>query len=247
MTQCCIALGANLGDPAKQFELALTALNKAGHRVLRSSRNYITPAMGSEAGCDFHNAAAVIDTPLPPEEFLQQLHDIEASLGRRRTIAWGPRSLDLDLLFYRNTVVQASNLVVPHPLLWLRRFVLDPLNEVAKDWMHPTLGETVGELLQRLNVQPLEIEIQGADATIIAAVYEALRNHFAVDSFELTSQPTNRQFAVIATGDSRPLAHPTQPNIESARILRRPADCVLESFLRDVLTAALPPDQLLTD
>ena len=247
MTQCCIALGANLGDPARQFESALVALHEAGHRVLRSSQNYVTPAMGSEAGDEFHNAAAVIDTPLPPEDFLQQLHDIESRLGRRRTITWGPRSLDLDLLFYGNAVVQASNLVVPHPLLWFRRFVLGPLNEVAKDWMHPTLGETVGELLQKLNVQPLEIEIQGEDSTTVATVYEALRNDFAANSFKLTSQPTDRKFAVVARTGSRPLTHPTQPNIESARILRRPADCVLESFLRDVLTAALPHDQLLTD
>lgn len=246
MTQCCIALGANLGDPAQQFELALSALKKAGNKVLRTSRNYITPAMGSEAGCDFHNAAAVLDTPLPAEKFLQQLHDIEAMLGRQRTIVWGPRSLDLDLLLYNDEVVQTASLVVPHPLLWFRRFVLAPLCEVAPDWVHPTLGESVSQLLERLNTRPIIIEIDGdsVDESMIDAIQESLKLNFQPGCIELTNRRTENQFATVKT-DSEPKFHASQPNLETARIVRKPADGDIEVFLQDILTAALPHNQLI--
>lgn len=245
MTLCCIALGANLGDPAKQFESALSALNEAGHQILHTSQNYVTPPMGSQAGDDFHNAAAVVDTELPPEQFLQTLHKIEATLGRQRALVWGPRSLDLDLLFYKDAAIQSAELVVPHPSLWFRRFVLEPLSDVAADWVHPTLKESVKDLLQRLNVRPLRIEIQGEEQSSICSVGETLGNHFREGSFELTDRQTADQFAAVTSAVSATGSHGVQPNLESTRLLRRPADNPLESFLRDILTAALPHNQLI--
>lgn len=247
MTQCCIALGANLADPTEQFASALAALDSAGQRVITTSQNHITPAMGSEAGGDFHNAAAVVDTSLPPAELLQLLHSIEAKLGRERTIVWGPRSLDLDLLFYADQVMESTSVVVPHPAIWYRRFVLAPLNEIAAAWVHPTLGQTVSELLQHLNQSPLQLEIPHLESPSIARLYKALHCDFTNGSFDIVQKAAHVPFATILIEDQSPRVHRVQPNTESTRVIRIPASDDTDVFLRNILTAALPHDQLLAD
>lgn len=159
MSLCCIGLGGNTGNPKSSFDSALARLGDFSVSVIEISPSVVTPAMGASAGPPFLNAAAVLDTDLTAQELLKLLHRIEAELGRERLIHWGPRPIDLDLLFFEQEVIDTEILTVPHPALWYRHFVLTPLSQVAPDWIHPVLGESVLQLLHRLQCRPLKLEV----------------------------------------------------------------------------------------
>jgi len=146
----CIGLGGNVGDVAATLRDALAALDALpGTRLLRASRFYRTPAWGVEAQPDFINAAAVVETTLAPRALLDALLAIERDHGRERAAdgsRWGPRTLDLDLLLHGDAVIDEPGLVVPHPQMHLRAFVLVPLAEVAPDAAVPGRGRVAGLL-----------------------------------------------------------------------------------------------------
>jgi 2-amino-4-hydroxy-6-hydroxymethyldihydropteridine diphosphokinase len=157
-----LGLGANLGDPRRQLSEALKLLNAAEEvEVTRVSTFYRNPPLGPADQPWYVNAAARVRTRLGPEELLRLLQQVEAALGRVRGEHWGPRRLDLDLLLYNGEVIFAPDLVVPHPEMHRRGFVLVPLAEIAPQAWHPVLGKSAGDLLAELNpadreaVQPL--------------------------------------------------------------------------------------------
>ena len=157
-----LGLGANLDDPRRQLSEALERLNMAEEvEVTRVSTFYRNPPLGPANQPWYVNAAARVRTRLGPEELLRLLQQVEAALGRVRGEHWGPRRLDLDLLLYNGEVIFAPNLVVPHPEMHRRSFVLVPLAEIAPQAWHPVLGKSTGDLLAELNpadreaVQPL--------------------------------------------------------------------------------------------
>lgn len=141
------------GRPPQEILLTvIAALGRIG-RLGAVSRLYASPAWPDPADPPFVNAVAALETGLSPAALLTALHAIEAGFGRRRTREYGPRTLDLDLLDYDGLVRTAdasSALVLPHPGIGLRDFVLRPLAEVAPRWIHPVTGESVERLLSRL-------------------------------------------------------------------------------------------------
>ena len=147
-----IGLGANLGSRGKTLQAALAELGRCkGVRVVRVSSFIDTEPVGGPAGQPrYLNAAAELRTTLAPEELLAVLRQVEDAFGRTREQHWGPRTLDLDLLLYQDRVIATPALQVPHPRMHERRFVLEPLCQIAPDAVHPVLGKTVRRLLEEL-------------------------------------------------------------------------------------------------
>jgi 2-amino-4-hydroxy-6-hydroxymethyldihydropteridine diphosphokinase len=144
-----VGMGSNLGDRAGSLLLALRGMTKAGLTVSRLSSVYETEPSGVfEEQPAFLNMVAELSAPLPePEALLRLLLDIERSLGRRRPRPLAPRTLDLDLLLYGDERRETDTLMLPHPRLHQRRFVLAPLAELIPEARHPTLDTTFAQLL----------------------------------------------------------------------------------------------------
>ena len=191
MSDCWIGLGANLGDARAAFDAAWSLLRDHPQiEVRQRSGLYRTAPVGVNASEPFLNAVCCVSTTLAPLELLDVLQFIELTLGRTRELHWGPRTLDLDLLFVDEQIISEPRLTVPHPAAWYRRFVIDPLFDVAPTLRHPVLNLTIAELRQRLQIRPLSIAF-GASWT---SLVEQLRP-------EVASRYPNAQ--LISLGDPR--------------------------------------------
>lgn len=151
----CIALGSNLGDRRGALDGAIAALRRHPAIVVRRVSSWIEtdPVGGPPGQGRYLNGAAVVETTLSPQELLDAMLAIEREFGRVRQTPAGPRTLDLDLLLYDDRVIEEPGLVVPHPRMVGRRFVLGPLAEIAPDARHPRENATVVDLLARLEGQ----------------------------------------------------------------------------------------------
>jgi len=144
-----LGLGSNLGDREGALEDALGRLAAHGFRVTRRSSLWLTEPVGGPPQGWFLNAAAEGETALRPETLLEACLSTEREMGRVRVERNGPRKIDLDILFFGDERLDTPGLVIPHPRLHERRFVLEPLAEIAPGFVHPVLGLTVRELLAR--------------------------------------------------------------------------------------------------
>jgi 2-amino-4-hydroxy-6-hydroxymethyldihydropteridine diphosphokinase len=169
-----VAIGGNVsslsGSPEETIVHSIVDIYQRIGSPIGTSSLYRTPAFPPGSGPDFVNAAVALQSNMSPEEILAILHDIEARYGRERQVRWGARTLDLDLIAVgtrvlpdravfdrwlaldaaRQTVETPPQLILPHPRMQDRAFVLVPLADVAADWRHPVLGKTIGEMLADL-------------------------------------------------------------------------------------------------
>lgn len=156
-----LLIGGNLGNRSAHLQKAIQLIEQYCGQVVQSSAIYETAAWGLIEQPAFYNQALKIETTLQPESLMQQLLSIEQEMGRIRTIKLGPRTIDLDMLFYNQIVLTTELLVLPHPALTERRFVLLPLSEIAPHLDHPIFHKTIEQLLNecpdQLDVQKLSI------------------------------------------------------------------------------------------
>jgi 2-amino-4-hydroxy-6-hydroxymethyldihydropteridine diphosphokinase len=151
MTHVVLALGANLGDRAANLREAVARLEAAGVRVLERSSIWETPPVPADQP-EYLNAAVVAETTLAPLDLLRTLKTIERDLGRRPGRRWGPRPIDIDILFYGDESIDEPDLTIPHPRIAERAFVLAPLAEITHDTL-PVLNRAAQSLLDAIGLQ----------------------------------------------------------------------------------------------
>ena len=148
---CFVGIGSNMDDPVSQSLKAFDHISATkGVKLLRKSSLYRTEPVGCPDQDWFINAVVEIRTALTAHELLKALQAIEKDMGRIRGVKWGPRIIDLDILLYGQDIIQEENLIIPHPELHKRRFVLAPLCEIASYVIHPAFGVSIRGLMDRL-------------------------------------------------------------------------------------------------
>ena len=157
MATAYLSLGSNLGDREANITSALTMLGQEA-RILKVSSLYETEPVGYKEQPWFLNCVCALETDLSPQALLEFVKAIETKLGRKPTLRFGPRPIDIDILFYDGLILDSPDLVIPHPRLAERAFVLVPLKEIAPNLVHPLSGLTIEELLKRVET-PEEVHL----------------------------------------------------------------------------------------
>lgn len=148
MNRAFILAGGNLGDRAKNLAVAREKINHYSGRIIKSSSIYETAPWGKTDQPDFLNQAMEVLTTLNPKQLISNLLKAEKSMGRTREIKYGPRTIDLDILFFNEEILDFPFLQLPHPEIQNRRFVLVPMAEIAPTFIHPVLKKSIADLLE---------------------------------------------------------------------------------------------------
>ncbi len=160
-TPIALALGSNLGDSRAILRQALCSLAQTPGVTLRCvSSWYETVPIGGPPQPDIINGCALLQTSLEPLAYLRLLQSLEQQAGRVRSVPWGPRTLDLDLLWFGARVLNTPELTLPHPRLHERAFVLVPLAEIAPDWIHPVLQTSIAALAAQVDVSGVKRKLE---------------------------------------------------------------------------------------
>lgn len=172
-------MGGNVGDVRQTFDAALLQLERDfPAKVGARSGLYQTIPVGTQSTDLYLNAVCEVVTRLSPHELLVALHQIETQLGRVRGERWGSRPIDLDLLSYSDLVIHDPDLIVPHPGIVYRRFVLEPLVDAHPQWLHPEIHISATELVSRLRKRPLEIQLADFPANEADAIKLAITSKY---------------------------------------------------------------------
>src|SRR4030088_2070950 len=158
-----LSLGSNVGDRENNLREAVTRLESAGH-VVSVSSFYETEPVEVTNQAWFLNCAVEIETMKMPKQLMAAVLEIERQMGRQRTQSKGPRIIDIDIILFGDSVVDSSDLTIPHPAMHERRFVLEPLAEIAPEARHPVFRTTIREILDALPMGPTVREIGTNDA-----------------------------------------------------------------------------------
>ena len=150
MTIIYLSVGSNIANRKKNLEKALTELNKNNIKEIKISSFYETEPVGPKQR-NFYNIAGKFKTNLKPQELLKTVKKIEEKLGRIKTYHWGPRVIDIDILFYGKQIIKSKNLIIPHKEIINRTFVLVPMKEIAPNFVHPANHKTIKTLEKQLD------------------------------------------------------------------------------------------------
>jgi 2-amino-4-hydroxy-6-hydroxymethyldihydropteridine diphosphokinase len=162
MNKVFLLIGGNMGDRLQNLRQAKALLEATCGPIVQASSVYETAAWGKTDQDAFLNQALELHTHLPARDLIITILEVEEKLGRRRMEKFGPRIIDIDILFYNDAVIDEPNLSVPHPQLPYRRFALAPMNEIAPQLVHPVLHITIAQLLQECRDE-LEVKLVGKD------------------------------------------------------------------------------------
>ena len=147
MNRVYIQLGSNLGDREGYLKQSQVMLIDEIGLIIKKSRIYESSPWGVENQGSFLNQVLLLETDVKPFDLLDRILNIEKEMGRVRIEKWGERIIDIDILFYNDEIIETNNLCIPHPYISKRRFVLSPLEEIAKNYIHPILQKTINKLL----------------------------------------------------------------------------------------------------
>ncbi|WDC83694.1 2-amino-4-hydroxy-6-hydroxymethyldihydropteridine diphosphokinase [Caloramator sp. mosi_1] len=150
MNRVFIAFGSNIGDRYETVSKAFELIEKNDMKIIKKSEIYETEPYGYKEQPPFINGVILVETELTCRETLERLLDIEKKLGRERIIRWGPRTIDLDIIFFNDDIYSEEDLKVPHPDMHNREFVLKPLCDIDPDYVHPIINKSVRELYAML-------------------------------------------------------------------------------------------------
>jgi 2-amino-4-hydroxy-6-hydroxymethyldihydropteridine diphosphokinase len=142
-----LLLGSNLGKREKNIDTAFKYIEERIGPVTKKSRIYQTEPWGERDQDEFLNQALEVNTKLKPKKILEKIAEIESLMDREETYKWGPREIDIDILFYGEEMISEMDITIPHPFIHERRFTLIPLSEIAPDHYHPIMGATIIDLL----------------------------------------------------------------------------------------------------
>jgi 2-amino-4-hydroxy-6-hydroxymethyldihydropteridine diphosphokinase len=149
MHKVFLGIGGNIGNKADNFNKVYTLIKNELGEIVKSSSVYETPPWGFSADENFWNQVLLVETELSPDELLRKIAEIENQFGRKREIGkYNSREMDMDILYYDDIFIESENLIIPHPRIQHRKFVLVPLNEIAPDFKHPLLRLTSFQMLE---------------------------------------------------------------------------------------------------
>ncbi|MCA8998116.1 MAG: 2-amino-4-hydroxy-6-hydroxymethyldihydropteridine diphosphokinase [Planctomycetaceae bacterium] len=220
-TVVAIALGGNQGDVSATFEIAIAKIGQIPSiQMIRQSRNYRTRSIGADAGTDYINAAILVETELTAEGLLDRLQSIEQEHGRVRTVHWGPRPLDLDIIRFGDEIIETQRLMIPHPACWYRRFVLDPWCEIDDGWEHPVHRETVSQLRDRFRKRPLTFGFRNAISNSDRITIEDVAAEFAGQFQEVESIDADLWITTDSHGKPQPRTFACPSNRKLSELVR---------------------------
>ncbi len=167
MNTVFLLLGTNLGDRLHSLDLAIDQIKTRIGEVIKASQIYETEPWGEKDQPAFYNIALELITPLTPAELIDVINNIEKGMGRERSASnkWKERTIDIDILFYDQLIIETENLVIPHPRFHMRKFAIIPMMEIAPEYIHPVLKKDISILLtetaDKLEVKPVCVEKKG--------------------------------------------------------------------------------------